>query len=146
MVNQLNYFVYESHQYGSRTNFSSLRCYFDQHFYLNASHDVTFFIFCEENLVLKQSIYLSKSSMKYLQTIDVQVIQLPCNIMDSSKYIKLSIMKSYSMAVSYSGNFSLIFQPCEFIVSEAKTPQIIESIALILSSKNINILIISSDG
>lgn len=66
--------------------------------------------------------------------------------MDSSKYVKLSIMKSYSMAVSYSGNFSLIFQPCEFIVSEAKTPQIIESIALILSSKNINILIISSDG
>lgn len=47
----------------------------------------------------------------------MQIIEFPGDIMYSSKDVQLAIMESHGMAISHSGDFSLIFDPSEFIVS-----------------------------
>lgn len=146
MDNQSSYFACEWHQYESRTNFSSLHYYSDWHFCPNVNRVGLSSLSSLENLVLKWSIYQSASLNMYLETENVQIIEFPRDVMNSSKDIQLPIMESHGMAISHSRDFSLIFDSCEFIVSQAKTPKVIQPVTLILSSEDINMLIVSSDG
>lgn len=53
----------------------------------------------------------------YFEAENVQIVEFPSDIVNSSKDIELAVIESHGMTISNSGNFSLIFYSSEFIVS-----------------------------
>ena len=53
----------------------------------------------------------------YLEAENMQIIELPSDVVNSSKNIELAIMESHRMDISHSWDFSLIFDSSKFIVS-----------------------------
>lgn len=76
----------------------------------------------------------------------MQIVELPGDVMDSSEDIQFAIVVVDCMAVPYCWNFTLIFQPSEFKISETECPDIVESAILILSTKDIDILVVGCNG
>ena len=65
--------------------------------------------------------------------------------MNASKYIKLALVVVHCVTISDSRQLSIIFQTIEFEISQVEAPDIIQTIALIFSSKNVDISIVSCD-
>lgn len=76
----------------------------------------------------------------------MQIVELPSDVMDSSEDIQFTIVVVDRVAVPNCRNFTLILQPSELIVCETEGPDIIESAILILSSEDIDILIVGCNG
>lgn len=76
----------------------------------------------------------------------MQIVELPCDVMDSSEDVQLVIMIVDGVPVSYCWNFSLVLQPSKLIVSEAEGPNIIKSTIFIFSTKDEDTLVVRCDG
>ena len=74
----------------------------------------------------------------------MKIVEFPGDVVDSTEEVQSAIKVVQSMAVPDSGDLSLVLQPCELIVAEAETPEIVEP-ALILPAKNVNILPVCSN-
>lgn len=81
-----------------------------------------------------------------LDVVDMEIVELPGDIVDSSEQVELSVVVIHSMPVSYCRDFSLVFQPVEFEVSEAETPNIVESLILVFSSEDKDAVSVSGNS
>jgi hypothetical protein len=55
----------------------------------------------------------------------MQIVQFPCDIMNSPKDVKLVFVIADGMAVSNSWDFSFVFQLGKLVVSQIKGPKVI---------------------
>ena len=76
----------------------------------------------------------------------MQIVELPGDVMDSTKDIQLAIVVVDSVSIPYCWNFALVLQPGKLIVSEAESPDVVESAILIFSTKNEDILVVRCDS
>jgi hypothetical protein len=73
----------------------------------------------------------------------VQVVQFPRDIMYPSEDIQLSLVVVHAMAVPDCWQLSIILHPHESEISQAETPQVVQSPPLSLPSEDVETLAIS---
>lgn len=76
----------------------------------------------------------------------MQIVEFPCDVMDSSEDIQFTIMIVDCMSIPYCWNFSLILQSNELIVRQAEGPDVVESTILIFPTKDEDTLVVRCDG
>ena len=75
----------------------------------------------------------------------MQIVELPRDIVYSTKNIQFSLMVIDSVTVSDIGYLSVIFHFVEFVVTETESPSIVQSTSLAFSTENVDISLVCCD-
>jgi hypothetical protein len=72
----------------------------------------------------------------------VEVIELPGDVVDAAEDEEPALEIVGGVSVPDCREFSFILQPREFEVSQAKRPDVVEPVAIILSSEEVEIVVV----